>query len=83
MKNSLLRNVEILQGGGISHLSCRAVFLSLFAAFLLSSCGDDDLPSPEGVKSSSGEPVILCDVQEPGIGVTVETEWDGVYNRDF
>ena len=47
------------------------------------SCGDDDLPSPEGVKSSSGEPVILCDVQEPGIGVTVETEWDGVYNRDF
>lgn len=83
MKNSLLRNVEILQGGGGCHLYCRAVFLSLFAAFLLSSCGDDDLPSPEGLRSSSETPVIFCDLQEPGISVTVDTLWDAGYNRDF
>ena len=83
MKNSLLRNVEILQGGGACHLSCRAVFFSLFAAFLLSSCGDDAVPSPEGLKSSSETPVIFCNLQEPGISVTVDTLWDAGYNRDF
>ena len=83
MKNSLLRNVEILQGGGLCHLSFRAVFLSLFAAFLLSSCGDDAVPSLEGMKSSSETPVIFCNLQEPGISVTVDTLWDAGYNRDF
>jgi len=83
MKNSILGTVKILLGGGKSCLSYRAVFLSLFAAFLLSSCGDDAVPSPEGMKSSSEEPVIFCNLQEPGISVTVDTLWDAGYNRDF
>jgi len=50
---------------------------------ILASCGDDTLPSPEGMKSSSKEPVIVCDMQEPGINITINPEWDGEYYREF
>lgn len=66
------------------HISlCGRAFLCLVFVGLLMSCGDDAVPSPEGVKSSSEEPVIFCDIQEPGISVTVDTLWDAGYNRDF
>ena len=66
------------------HISlCGRAFLCLAFASLMMSCGDDDVPSPEGVKSSSETPVIFCDLQEPGISVTVDTLWDAGYNRDF
>ena len=66
------------------HISlCGRAFLCLAFASLMMSCGDDDLPSPEDLKLSSEELVIFCDLQEPGISVTVDTLWDAGYNRDF
>ena len=42
------------------HISlCGRAFLCLAFASLMMSCGDDDLPSPEGLKSSSEELVIF------------------------